>query len=105
MIDRHGMRGPAAGRLLACTSAAVLGALVVAGCLLALLLEAQGFGRERDTPVRLGYVLLLAAGAIAGVVVPAVVCLRLLDGAQRTVYAVAGVAALAVTVVILGILR
>jgi uncharacterized BrkB/YihY/UPF0761 family membrane protein len=50
--------------------AAALGALVAAGCVIAALFEAQGFGRERDTDPRAGYLLLLALGLAACVAVP-----------------------------------
>lgn len=48
-----------------------LGALFAVGCVLAALFEAQGFGRERDTDPRAGYLLLLALGFAACIAVPA----------------------------------
>jgi hypothetical protein len=47
-----------------------LGALLAVGCVIAALFEAQGFGRERDTDPRAGYLLLLALGLAACVAVP-----------------------------------
>jgi hypothetical protein len=58
--------------------AVALGALLAVGCLLAALFEAQGFGRERDTDPRAGYLLLLALGFAACVAVPAWLWRRLL---------------------------
>ena len=60
------------------TSAAALGTLLAAGCLIAALFEAQGFGRPRDTDPRAGYLLLLAFGLAASIVVPAYLWRRLL---------------------------
>ena len=59
-------------------AAAALGALLAVGCVLATLFEAQGFGRERDTDPRAGYLLLLALGFAACVAVPAWLWRRLL---------------------------
>ena len=56
----------------------VLGALFAVGCALAAVFESQGFGGPRDTVPRLGYLLLLALGFVASVVVPAFVWRRLL---------------------------
>jgi hypothetical protein len=52
-------------------AAVVAGALAAVGLVIEALFEADGFGRERDTEPRTGYLLLLAVGLVACVVVPA----------------------------------
>lgn len=96
-------RGGSTGRFLVCVGTAAAGAFAVAGCLLALRLEADGFGRPRDTGLRPGYVISLIGGTAAGVIVPTVVCRWLLDGRRRWLYVVASGAALIVAVAVLGV--
>jgi hypothetical protein len=84
------------------TSAAV-GCCVTAGCLLAIVLERDGFGRERDTPPRAGYVALLAAGALAGVLVPAALSARLLGRSGRWLAGVAAAGTAVVAAAVLGL--
>jgi hypothetical protein len=79
-----------------------LGALLAAGCLLAALFEAQGFGAPRDTDPRAGYLALLALGFVASVAVPALLWRWLLPGSAPAWWA-AFAAALVGVVVILGI--
>jgi hypothetical protein len=92
-------------RALACTGSILVGVFVVLGCLLALRLEADGFGRPRDTGMRPGYVAALTIGATAGVVVPTGICLALLKGSRRLVAIVAGAAAIVVAVSLFGVVR
>lgn len=78
----------------------VIGVFVTIGCLLALRLEATGFGRPRDTGIRPAYAASLAVGAVAGLAVPVLVGLRFGDARPRTIaiaaVLAAGCAALAV---------
>lgn len=83
----------------------VVGAFVVLSCLLALWLEADGFGRPRDTSARPGYVASLIVGIAAAIVVPAVVCRMLLVRWRGAVYAVSAAVASLAAVAILGITR
>jgi len=94
-------RGRAPG-VLAVAAAAALGALFAVGCVLAALFEAQGFGRERDTAPRAGYLLLLALAFAASVAVPAWLWRRLLPGSAPP-WPLAFGAAVAGVVLILGI--
>ena len=55
----------------AAVGSAMLGAAIVAGCLLAIKLELSGLGRPRDTAPRPGYLLLLAMGIAGSLVIPA----------------------------------
>jgi hypothetical protein len=92
-------------RVLACTGSIVVGVFIVLGCLLALRLEADGFGRPRDTGIRPGYVAALMIGATAGVVIPAGICFALLKGSRRLVAVVAGAAAIVVAASLFGAVR
>ena len=58
--------------------AGALGALFAAGCVLAALFEAQGFGGERDADPRAGYLLLLAVAFVLCAGVPLWLWRRLL---------------------------
>lgn len=86
-----------------CLALAVAGTAIVLGCLLALRLEAQGFGRPRDTGMRPGYVLALAIGAAAGVAVPTVASVFLLQGRARPILLAAAVVTVLVCVLLLGV--
>jgi hypothetical protein len=57
-------------RIASAVVATALGALLAAGCLLAALFEAQGFGGERDAGPRPGYLLALALAFAICVAVP-----------------------------------
>ena len=92
-------------RALVCAGSIAVGVFVVLGCLLALGLEADGFGRPRDTGMRPGYVAVLIIGATAGIVVPTGICLALLKGSRRLVAVVAGAAAIIVAVSLFGVVR
>ena len=92
-------------RALACTGSILVGVFVVLGCLLALRLEADGFGRPRDTGMRPGYLAALMIGATAGVVVPTGICLALLKGSRRLVAVVGGVAAIIIAISLFGVVR
>lgn len=97
-------RQPRKLHVAACVAAVVTGTFVVLGCLLALKLEADGFGRPRDTDVRSSYVAALVAGAAAGVAVPGLLCLGLLKGSRRTVRVGLVLASALVTLSILAVL-
>ena len=84
-------------RGLAVAVAAALGALFGAGCLLAALFDAQGFGGEPDTDPRAGYLLLLAAAFVACVGVPFWLWRRLLPVSAPH-------AALALTAAVIGVI-
>lgn len=60
----------------AAIGSALLGAAIVAACLLAIRLELTGLGRPRDTAPRLGYLLLLVMGVAGSLGVPAWVAWR-----------------------------
>ncbi|MBB1516181.1 hypothetical protein H5398_09405 [Tessaracoccus sp. MC1679] len=55
----------------AAIGSALLGAAIVAACLLAIRLELTGLGRPRDTAPRLGYLLLLGMGIASSLGIPA----------------------------------
>ena len=82
--------------------ACALGALFALGCVLAALFEAQGFGGERDTDPRTGYLFLLAAAFVACVGVPFGLWRRLLPGSAPRAALVLGVTVAGV-IAILGI--
>lgn len=65
-------------KALVVAAATALGAFLAVGCVLAALFEAQGFGGERDTDPRTGYLLLLALGLVASIGVPWLLWRRLL---------------------------
>ncbi|HUQ40232.1 MAG TPA: hypothetical protein VM030_08755 [Acidimicrobiales bacterium] len=79
---RRGALRHRAARGVAVAGLVAAGALTTIGCVVALVFERDGFGRPRDAQVRPFYVVLLAVGAAAGVVVPIVVG-RMLLGAGR----------------------
>jgi hypothetical protein len=105
LIPRRPQRQTLLVRAFACTSSVVVGVFVVLVCLLELRLEAIGLGRPRDTGIRPGYMVALAIGAIAGVVVPTAICLALLKGSRRLVAVVAGAAAVVVAVSLFGVAK
>ena len=82
-------QGPVAGRVLACSAAAAVGAFTIVGCLLAMRLEVVGLGRPRDSGIRLGYMAALAFGVVAGIAGPAVLTARLIPSWRRLVAAAA----------------
>jgi hypothetical protein len=88
-------------KVIAVALAVALGALVAVGCLLAALFEVQGFGGPRDQGPRTGYLIELALGLVAAVVVPVVLWRRLLGNGPGWV--LAGSVAVAGVVVILGL--
>lgn len=81
------MTGRAGGRarIAVCVVALVTGVFTVAGCLLALRLEATGLGRPRDSGVRQSYALALSAGIAAGILAPAALAVWLFPGERRHV--------------------
>ena len=85
----------------AVTIAFALGALAAFGCLVAALFEIQGFGGPRDQGPRSGYLVELALGFAASVLVPVWLWRRLLGGGPGWI--VAGAAAVAGVMIILGI--
>lgn len=93
----------AAARIAVVVMLAAAGAFAVVGFGLSLLLEVDGFGVPRDAPPRSGYLFGYGAGALLGVVVPAVVAWLLLPSGRRWVLAVAAVLAAAVMAALLGI--
>jgi hypothetical protein len=101
-VQRRLPSGVALGKAAVAVAAIGLGALAAFGCLLAALFEAQGFGGPRDEGPRTGYLLELAAGFVASVAIPAVVCRRFFPG-SGPVWAIAGAIAAAGVVVILGL--
>src|SRR3954451_108707 len=78
-----------------------LGALVAVGCLLAALFEVQGFGGPRDQGPRTGYLIELALGLVAAVVIPLAVWRGLIGGGPGWI--LAGVLAGAGVLAILGL--
>ena len=56
---------PTSVRFLLAVSASAVLMFTAFGCLLALIFELDGFGRERDTPVQGWYAVTLATGALA----------------------------------------
>jgi hypothetical protein len=78
-----------------------LGALAAFGCLLAALFEIQGFGGPRDQGPRSGYLIELALGFVASVLIPVLLWRRLLGGGPGWV--VAGAVAAAGVLIILGV--
>lgn len=58
-------------RSAAAALAALVGAFGAIGCLIAALFERDGFGRPRDSEPRTWYLLLLSAGLVACVAIPA----------------------------------
>ena len=89
-------------RGLVVAAVAALGALFAVGCVLAALFEAQGFGGERDTDPRAGYLLLLAVAFVACVAVPFWLWRRLLPASAPRAVLVFGAAVVGV-IAILGI--
>lgn len=81
----------------------VVGVFVTLGCLLAVRLELDGFGRPRDTAAGEGYLALLWLGAGLGIAVPAVTAWFTLPGRARLVAAGIGGVALVVVAVLLGL--
>ena len=65
-------------KALVVAAAVGLGALLAVGCLLAAVLEVQGFGGSRDSDPSEGYLLLLLLGFVACVAAPALLWRRLL---------------------------
>lgn len=98
--------GASTVRVLACVVSVAVGVFVVGGCLLALYFEVVGFGRPRDTGLRLGAVAPLVVGIAAGVLVPSAICVRAAGGSWRTgaiIALVVGVVTAALMVGILGL--
>ena len=81
--------------------AVALGAFAAFGCLLAALFEVDGFGGPRDQGPRSGYLIELALGFVASVLIPVMVWRRLLGGGPGWI--VAGAVAAAGVVIILGL--
>ena len=81
--------------------ATALGALAAFGCLLAALFEVDGFGGPRDQGPRSGYLIQLALGFVASILIPVLLWRRLLGGGPGWI--VAGAIAAAGVVIILGI--
>jgi len=82
---------------------AAAGVFAVFGFGLSLLFEVEGFGVPQDTAPRTGYLLGYGAGALLGVVVPAVAAWLLLPRGRRWLVGVAVVLAAAVVAALLGI--
>lgn len=78
-----------------------LGALAAFGCLLAALFEVQGFGGTRNQGPRTGYLIELAVGFAAAVLIPVLLWRRLLHGGPGWI--LAGAITIAGVVLILGI--
>ena len=88
-------------RSLVVALAVAAGALAGIGFLLAALFEIQGFGGPRDEGPRIGYLIELAGGFVAAVLIPVFLWRRLLESGPGWV--VAGIVAAGGVVVILGI--
>ena len=88
-------------RIVTVLGATCLGALFAIGFLLAALFEVQGFGGPRDEPPRAGYLVELALGFAACVIVPTFLARRLLHAGPTWI--AAAVIAVAGCVVILGL--
>ena len=101
MIGRS-ERGGGLLKTVAVPASVALGALFAVGCALAALFEWQGFGGPRDTDPRTGYLLLLALGFVASVVVPAFVWRRLLPESAPALI-LAFIAAFVGAILVLGI--
>jgi hypothetical protein len=82
-------------------AAFALGTLAAFGCLLAALFELDGFGGPRDQGPRSGYLIQLAVGFVASVLIPVLLWRRLLGGGPG--WTVAGAVAAVGVVIILGI--
>ena len=93
---------PTSIRVLLAVSASTVLVCVAFGCLLALNLELDGFGRERDTPVRAWYALALATGALLCVAGAGATALLLPKG-RRAWLALPVLAAAAVLTATLGL--
>lgn len=96
-------RGPGVARSIAVGGLAAVGVMVTVGCLLALMLELDGFGAPRDAAPRGGYVALLSAGAVLGVAIPTATAWLALRGPARAVVAGAGTVVLVLVVGVLGL--
>jgi hypothetical protein len=89
-------------RIIAVGGACVLGALFAVGCVIAALFELQGFGGPRDEGPRAGYLLALAAGFAASVLVP-VALWRVLLPDSAPAWALVAVPSVVVVLVLLGV--
>lgn len=109
MIRAGNSTGPDEGSRVAfsgCLLLSIAGALTTLGCLLAIYLEASGFGAApRDGAVRPAYTTALIAGAVAGILVPAAVCFALLRSSRRLVVVVAVSAVIILASAIMGIIN
>lgn len=110
MIRARNSTGPDQGSRFAfwgCVLLSIAGALTTLGCLLAIYLEASGFGAApRDGVVRPAYTTALIAGAIAGILVPAAVCFALLRSSRRRLIVVVAVSAVIIlALAIMGIIN
>jgi len=92
-----------AARIVIVVVMAAAGAFAVFGFGFSLLFEVQGFGVPQDTAPRTGYLLYYGAGALLGVLVPAVAAWLLLPRGRRWVGGIAVVLAAAVVAALMGI--
>jgi hypothetical protein len=100
--SRGGARSPSVVTVGACAVLSATGVFITLGCLLAIYIESSGgFLGSTEGP---GYMASLIIGALAGVVVPAVVCVALLRTSQRLIVGLAALVTAVVTVAMLGIL-
>ena len=88
-------------KIVAVAVAIALGTLAASGCLLAAMFEVDGFGGPRDQGPRSGYLIELALGLTASVLIPVLLWRRLLGGGPGWI--VAGAVAAVGVVTILGI--
>jgi hypothetical protein len=101
-LDRWSRGGSTVVKAVVAVAVIALGALAAFGCLLAALFERDGFGSARDQGPRTVYLIELAAGFVASVAVPAVVCRRLFPGSGPS-WLIAAAIALAGVIVIAGL--
>lgn len=87
--------------LAALTSA--IGAMASIGCLIAIKFELDGFGRERDTPIRSGYMAVLIAGLLASILIPTAITMWAVPGKARRWVLLGGIVGIIVLLSILGI--
>lgn len=100
--SRGGVRSPSVMTVVACAVLSATGVFITLGCLLAIYIESSGgFFGTTEGP---GYMASVIAGALAGIVVPAVVCVALLRTAQRLIVVLAAVVTVVVAVAMLGIM-
>ena len=89
-------------RIIAVGGACLVGALLAVGCVIAALFELQGFGGPRDAGPRPGYLLALAAGFAASVLVPVALWRALLPDSAPA-WALVAVPCVVVVLVLLGV--